>query len=74
MNLLIETLHKEPLLFTDDYNNNQDYYFIDNRHDQSIFSVIRKIYKTILIKDETWWYSFGGNETIRIPFWATRIN
>lgn len=27
---------------TNYYNNNQNSYFIDNRHDQSIFSIIRK--------------------------------
>ena len=41
-------------LVTDKYNNEkQDPIFRDNRHDQSIFSIIRKIYGSIMLEDET---------------------
>jgi hypothetical protein len=49
--------------------------FYENRHDQSIFSVIRKKYGTEMTEfDETYfdnsdWYGEG----IRYPFWATRL-
>lgn len=48
--------------------------FVTNRHDQSLFSVVRKKYGTEKSEfDETWfapdWNSSGKN----YPFWATRI-
>jgi hypothetical protein len=50
----------EPLLFTDNYNNidiHPD--FKDNRHDQSVYSIICKLYIDYinLIDDETWPYN-----------------
>jgi hypothetical protein len=73
VNLWNETLYNEPLLFTDHYNKNQEYYFKDNRHDQSIFSVIRKMHNPILLEDETWFTPFGNEISLKYPFWATRI-
>lgn len=67
--------HENPLLVTDHYNNKQEKYFIDNRHEQSIFSLIRKIYGSILLDDETWFQGsnkFGKGESLKYPFWATR--
>jgi len=69
----IEAFHANPLLFTDHYNGNQASYFKDNRHDQSVFSVIRKIHNPILLKDETYCIPFGGKNSLKYPFWATRI-
>lgn len=48
--------------------------FSENRHDQSIFSVVRKKYGTEMTDfDETYfdtdWYGAG----IKYPFWATRL-
>ena len=48
--------------------------FNENRHDQSIFSVVRKKYGTEMTDfDETYfdtdWYGAG----IKYPFWATRL-
>tara|TARA_Y100000385_G_scaffold256105_1_gene282238 strand:+ start:26 stop:250 length:225 start_codon:yes stop_codon:yes gene_type:complete len=72
----MKTLHANPLLFTDCYNKNQKYPFKDHRHDQSIFSVIRKMSNTILLKDETWFGGrtggFGTGKSKKYPFWATR--
>lgn len=45
----LKVLENEPYLFTDKYNNNQLIEFIDNRHDQSISSIIRKNINSIII-------------------------
>jgi hypothetical protein len=71
----LNALHANPLLFTDHYNkNNQCEMFIDNRHDQSICSVLCKLYKTIILEDETYFEDgFGCPKSLKCPFWATRI-
>lgn len=67
------TLHDNPLLFTDYYNNTQGSYFIDNRHDQSVCSVILKMNNSIIIPtNETYVVPFGSAESLKYPFWATR--
>lgn len=75
LDLEMKTLHANPLLFTDCYNKNQKPPFRDHRHDQSIFSVIRKMSNTILLKDETWFGrsgGFGAEKSRKYPFWAAR--
>ncbi len=82
INLWNETLHNNSLLFTDYYNKSQDTLFQDNRHDQSIFSIIRKIshlnhegdLNPILLNDETWFEQFRNTQSLKYPFWATRKN
>lgn len=71
----LNALHANPLLFTDHYNKNkQCEIFIDNRHDQSICSVLCKLYKTIILEDETYFEDgFGCLKSLKCPFWATRI-
>ena len=71
----LNALHANPLLFTDHYNKNkQCEIFIDNRHDQSICSVLCKLYKTIILEDETYFEDgFGCPKSLKCPFWATRI-
>lgn len=74
-------------LITDYYNNiNQYPFFRENRHDQSIWSLLRKTHKTIILdKDETYYYfqdENGNNiprnqyknaiDKYKYPFWATR--
>lgn len=66
-------MYTNPLLFTDYYNNNQQSYFKDNRHDQSVFSIIRKKYNSIILNDETCFVSYGNEESLKYPFWATRL-
>lgn len=44
--------------------------FKDHRHDQSIFSIIRKIHGSIVIPDET--YFVDWNDGKSFPFWAKR--
>jgi len=77
-NLIIEkysqALTDNPLLFTDYYNNtNQCSEFKDNRHDQSVLSLIRKKYGSVIIDgDESWMQPFGSGESLKYPFWAIR--
>lgn len=71
VNTWLHALESNSSLFTDEYNKNQKPYFRDNRHDQSVFSVLRKLNNTILLKDETY-FPFGNKESLKYPFWATR--
>ena len=73
-----EVLDQNPLLFTDYYNaNGQDDSFKDNRHDQSVFSIIRKKYGCIILpeSEEVWWAgnNFSCEQAQTRPFWATRL-
>jgi hypothetical protein len=68
-----KVLATNKLLFTDDYNNkNQESFFKDNRHDQSIFSLIRKIHGSFVLGDETFFPHFGSDISLQYPFWATQ--
>ena len=69
----LRVVHDNPLLFTDHYNNNQAPPFRDNRHEQSVFSLIRKLSNPILLRDETYFRPFGNEVSLTYPFWATRI-
>ena len=71
--LELNTYLNMPFLVTDIYNKKQADYFKDNRHEQSVFSVIRKLHNTIVLPDETYWIHFGCEESLRYPFWATRL-
>ena len=69
----INVLRTDHLLVTDHYNKMEQYSsFIDNRHDQSILSLVRKIHGSIVLKDETWFKPFGNDKSLKYPFWATR--
>jgi hypothetical protein len=72
IDLEYKTLCDNPLLFTDYYNKKQKPYFKDNRHEQSVFSIIRKMHNPIILKDETHFKPFGNKESLQYPFWATR--
>ncbi len=45
--------------------------FKDHRHDQSIFSIIRKKYGTIILNDETYFINWQ-KDGIKFPIWAIR--
>ncbi len=65
-------MDRDPWVFTDRYNGEAkrfDPAFKDNRHDQSVLSVSRKIVGSIVIDDE----SYPPGQT-RYPFWATRMH
>jgi len=73
INECINVLRTDHLLVTDHYNKlGQCSDFIDNRHDQSILSLVRKKYGSIILTDETWFIPFGNKESMQYPFWATR--
>ena len=47
--------------------------FIENRHEQSITSILRKIHGSVVIDgDESWMPPFGSGQSLFYPFWATR--
>ncbi len=48
----IKTINFDPYLITDRYDQNQNEGFIENRHDQSISSIIKKKYGTHLLPNE----------------------
>ena len=69
----VQTACNHPLLFTDELVMNHQYEgFIDARHDQSVFSVIRKTRGANIIPDETYFLDFIRDGS-RFPFWATRL-
>ncbi len=72
VNLWYKCLNDDPLLFTDYYSNNQEAYFKAHRHDQSVFSLIRKIHRSILLTDEGYFKKFYSEESLKYPFWTTR--
>ena len=73
IDLLIKALEYDPLMYTDHYNMAQYPYFRENRHEQSVFSLIRKLYGSVVIDgDESWMQPFGEGESLKYPFWATR--
>lgn len=70
----LKVIEDNVWLFSDIYNNNQANYFIDNRHCQSLFSVIRKLYGCVLIPlDETFDTVVPWGSNFYYPVWATRI-
>ena len=46
--------------------------FYEHRHDQSIFSIIRKRKGTEILSDETYWYPDWEIKGKSYPFWALR--
>lgn len=61
-------------LCTDYYNDKQQLKdFKENRHEQSITSILRKKMGSVIIdSDESWMVPFGKGESLKYPFWATR--
>lgn len=58
-------------LITDFYSENQIDGFKEHRHDQSILSILSKIYGAIILKDETY-FEKNPNEQFKFPFLAVR--
>ena len=68
-----QLINDDSLLITDYYNNfNHDSFFIENRHDQSIMSVVRKQHGTIIIEGEVEGDYENGSMN-EYPFWSTRL-
>lgn len=68
-------IYNHPYLCSDKYNSQQKYLrFKDNRHEQSITSILRKIMGShVIVGDESWFENFGDELSLQYPFWATRI-
>jgi|688.fasta_scaffold34567_2 hypothetical protein len=72
--LWYETCINERHLITDIPSQSpNDPIFFDNRHDQSIFSVIRKKYGTIFLEDETYKLNNDGSFDIKYPIHCSRV-
>lgn len=71
-----QAVFERPDLCTDDYNSNgrQPHSFKENRHEQSVTSVLRKKLGTAVIPtDESFLFALIGPEKAKeYPFWATR--
>ncbi len=66
-----EILNYDEKLVTDYYEKNQNDFFIENRHDQSIMSILTKLYGGIIIQNETY-FTKDSSEQIDFPFLSVR--
>ena len=68
MMMFMEAIAHDPLMCTDNYNNkDQLSEFQENRHEQSISSVLRKkIGSVVLDGDESWMPPFGARTILKI--------
>ncbi len=71
LNIFFQLIKKDWKLMTDEYNSIQKNYFIENRHDQSIWSVMSKKYGSVIIKNETY-FENGSKEQFNYPFLSVR--
>jgi hypothetical protein len=70
IDLVQGVMEKDIWLFSDEYNEESEKLnpnFKQNRHDQSISSLSRKLLGSVVLKDET--YPSGNKD---VPFWASR--
>lgn len=75
INLMIKSLEDDALMWSDHYNTTGNHFgFIDNRHDQSISSLLRKIHGSVMIRDESDCDKFRDSAEICYPFRASRIS
>jgi hypothetical protein len=72
VDLWCETCINNKSLIDDSINLKNIYTLYDHRHDQSIFSIIRKKYGTLLLEDETWKFDSESNFDKKYPIWASR--
>jgi len=75
IDLWMKAVYDKPEIFTDKFNEiNQHSFFKENRHEQSILSILRKIHGSEVIpRDETFHpQPFGCKESLKYPIWATR--
>ena len=73
INLWLNVVRDNVNLFTDNLTKNEISDFIEHRHDQSIFSLIRKKYNPLILDDETYFSDFKSEEALQFPFLAIRI-
>lgn len=73
IDLWVKTVYQNVNLFTDALTKDEIKNFKFHRHDQSVFSLIRKQFNPLIIKDETYFDDFNSIEAKNFPFHATRI-
>jgi len=61
-----------PKMINDELSNSEHPEFIDNRHDQSILSILFYRYGSVILKDETFFWP-DWSKGLWAPFWACRI-
>ena len=71
LKVFFELITKDWKLITDHYNINQNKDFIENRHDQSILSVMSKKYGSVIINNETY-FDNESKEQVNYPFLSVR--
>jgi hypothetical protein len=70
----LKLIEYDQRLITDYFNNiDQELSFVDNRHDQSILSLLRKKYGSIILESDQTFKFHNIQEKFKYPFWATRI-
>ena len=67
---MLKTNIKEIRIFSRDEKKQNDF-FIENRHDQSIMSILTKLYGGIIIQNETY-FTKDSSEQIDYPFLSVR--
>ena len=72
VNKWFEIATNHPFLFTDEKIKQQHPEFIDHRHDQSVFSIIRKTYGANIIRNETFFHDYERDGQ-KFPIWATQV-
>lgn len=70
-NIFINLLKTDPLLVTDFYKKNQIEGFEENRHDQSIMSIITKKYGGVILENETY-FEKNSQDQFQYPFLSVR--
>jgi hypothetical protein len=70
-NIFINLLTKDPLLVSDHYRQGQITNFQENRHDQSIMSIISKKYGGVILENETF-FEKNSLEQFDYPFLSVR--
>lgn len=74
LDTILKTLAHDMYLFTDKYNPNQPHpLFKENRHDQSMISIVSKVQGSVRLSDETCdRQNWRSNKAKQWPFWSTR--
>ena len=70
----INIILKDPILCSDEFNKTPQHVgFKENRHEQSITSILRKKMGSVVIDgDESFMQPFGEGYSLKYPFWAKR--
>lgn len=81
LDTVMRVVEERPDLFTDKYNQNNAGRsgFVNHRHDQSVFSIARKLSGSVVLTDETKFpngppaMEYHSKQSRKYPFWCTKI-